>query len=181
MGEANQLKFLCIVSHIWPWARHSKLHFLPCTSHPVVQKRTLDRACHSFYQECDFGWDTAVLQYKIRQGGVWSVEMIAPLMSCGSVWHWWEDTIWGNSVPSYYGLHCMFMWKSVAQSCLTLCTPMDCNPPGFSVHGILQERILEYIAISSSRDSSWPRDRACIFFTEGRFFTTEPPGKSSSL
>jgi len=69
MGEANQLKFLCIVSHIWPWARHSKLHFLPCTSHPVVQKRTLDRACHCFYQEYDFGWVTAVLQYKIREGG----------------------------------------------------------------------------------------------------------------
>ena len=39
----------------------------------------------------------------------------------------------------------------VTQSCPTLCNPLDCSPPGSSVHGILQERILEWIAISSSR------------------------------
>ena len=44
------------------------------------------------------------------------------------------------------------------QSCLTLCDPVDCCPPGFSAHGILQARILEWIAVSSSRGSSWPRD-----------------------
>ena len=43
---------------------------------------------------------------------------------------------------------------SVIQSCLTLCDPMDCSPPGFSVHGISQARILGWIAISSSRGSS---------------------------
>ena len=43
---------------------------------------------------------------------------------------------------------------SVAQSCLTLCDPMDCSPLGSSVHGILQARILEWVAISSSRGSS---------------------------
>ena len=42
----------------------------------------------------------------------------------------------------------------VAQSCLTLCNPMDCNPSGSSVHGILQVRILEWVAISFSRGSS---------------------------
>ena len=42
----------------------------------------------------------------------------------------------------------------VAQSCLTLCNLMDCSPPGFSVPGILQARLLEWIAISSSRGSS---------------------------
>ena len=47
-----------------------------------------------------------------------------------------------------------------AQSCLILCNPMDCSPPGSSVHGILQARILAQIAISSSRGSSQPRDRA---------------------
>ena len=45
------------------------------------------------------------------------------------------------------------------QSCLTLCDPMDCSSPGFSVHGILQARILERDAIPSSWRSSWPRDR----------------------
>ena len=46
----------------------------------------------------------------------------------------------------------------VTQSCSTLCNPMDCSPPGSSVHGILQERIMEWVAIPFSR-SSWPRDR----------------------
>ena len=44
----------------------------------------------------------------------------------------------------------------VAQSCPTLCDPVDCSPPGFSAHGILQARILEWVAISFSRGSSWP-------------------------
>ena len=44
------------------------------------------------------------------------------------------------------------------QSCPTLCNPMGCNPPGSSVHGILQARILEWIAMPSSRGSSPPRD-----------------------
>ena len=46
----------------------------------------------------------------------------------------------------------------VAQSCLTLCDPMDCRPPGSSVHGILQARILEWVAVPFSRGSSQPRD-----------------------
>ena len=51
---------------------------------------------------------------------------------------------------------------SVAQSCLTLCDPMNCSPPGSSVHGISQARILESVAISSSRQSSWPRNQTCV-------------------
>ena len=46
----------------------------------------------------------------------------------------------------------------VAKSCLTLCHPMDCSPPGYSIHGISQARILERVAISFSKGSSWPRD-----------------------
>ena len=46
----------------------------------------------------------------------------------------------------------------VAQSCPTLCDPMDCSPPGSSVHGILQARILEWVAFPFSRGSSQPRD-----------------------
>ena len=47
----------------------------------------------------------------------------------------------------------------VSHSCLTLCNPADCNPPGSSVHGISQARTLKWVAISSSRRSSRPRDR----------------------
>ena len=48
---------------------------------------------------------------------------------------------------------------SVVQSCLTPCNPMDCSPPSSSVCGISQARILEWVAISSSRGSSRPRDQ----------------------
>ena len=50
----------------------------------------------------------------------------------------------------------------VAQLCLTLCSPINCSPPGSSVHGIFQARILECVAVSFSRVSSWPRDRTCV-------------------
>ena len=48
--------------------------------------------------------------------------------------------------------------SEVAQLCPTLCDPADCSPPGSSVHGFLQARILEWVAISFSRGSSQPRD-----------------------
>ena len=48
------------------------------------------------------------------------------------------------------------------QSCLTLCKPMNCSPPGSSVHGILQARILEWAAMPSSRGYSWPRGWTCV-------------------
>ena len=51
---------------------------------------------------------------------------------------------------------------SVRQLCLTVCDPMDCSPLDFSVHGIFQARILERVAISSSRGYSWPRDRTHV-------------------
>ena len=60
---------------------------------------------------------------------------------------------------------------SVAQSCLTLCNPMDFSLPGFSVHEILQAKILEWITIPFSRGSSWPRNQTWVSCTAGRFFT----------
>ena len=50
-----------------------------------------------------------------------------------------------------------------AQSSLHLCDPVDCSPPGVSVHGIFQARILEWVAISFARGSFWPRDQPCVF------------------
>ena len=58
----------------------------------------------------------------------------------------------------------------VAQLCLTLCDPMDCSLPGFSVHRIFQTRILEWVAISFSEGSSQPRDQTGVSFTASRFF-----------
>ena len=60
--------------------------------------------------------------------------------------------------------------SEVAQLCWTLCNPPDCSPPGFSVHRILQARILEWVAISFSRGSSQPRDRTQVSCIAGRRF-----------
>ena len=58
-----------------------------------------------------------------------------------------------------------------AHSCPTLCDSMDCSPPGFSVHGILQARIREWVAILFSRGSSQPRDWTWVSHIAGRFLT----------
>ena len=64
----------------------------------------------------------------------------------------------------------------VTQSCLTLCDPMDCSPPGSSVHGILQARILEWVVVPSSRGLfTSQRSNPCLLMSPalaGRFFTT---------
>ena len=59
----------------------------------------------------------------------------------------------------------------VVQSFPTLCDPLDCSLPGSSVHGILQARILEWVAIFISRGSSPPRDQTEVSCIVGRFFT----------
>ena len=58
-----------------------------------------------------------------------------------------------------------------AQSCPTLCNPMNCSLPGSSVHGIFQARTLEWVAISFSRGSSWPRSQNQVSHIVGRHFT----------
>ena len=62
-------------------------------------------------------------------------------------------------------------WSEVTQSCPTLCDPMDCSLSGSSVHGIFQARVLEWIAISFSRGTSWPRNRTWVSHIAGRHFT----------
>ena len=59
----------------------------------------------------------------------------------------------------------------VAQSCLTLCDPWTVARQALSVHGILQARILKWVAIPFSRGSSQPRDRTQVFCIASRFFT----------
>ena len=83
---------------------------------------------------------------------------------------------WIQRAASFWRLHCVL----VAQLCLTLCDPMDCSPPHFSVQGILQARILEWIAMPFSKGSSLPRDQtnvSCTACMAGGFSTTEPLGR----
>ena len=63
----------------------------------------------------------------------------------------------------------------VSMSCPTLCNPMDCSPPGSSILGILQARILAWVAMPSSRGN--PGIEPVSPALAGRFFTTEPLGK----
>jgi len=56
-------------------------------------------------------------------------------------------------------------------SLVWLCNPMDCSPPGSSIHGIFQARVLEWVVISFSRGSSWPRDQTQVSHIAGRHFT----------
>ena len=66
---------------------------------------------------------------------------------------------------------CVYVCMLVAQSCLTLCNPMDCSVPDSSIHGILQARILKWVTIRFSRGSSQPRDWTQLSLIAGRFFT----------
>ena len=61
-------------------------------------------------------------------------------------------------------------WSEVAQPCPTLCDPRDCSLQGSTVHGIFQARVLEWVAITFSRGSSWPRDRTQVSCIAGRHF-----------
>ena len=69
------------------------------------------------------------------------------------------------------------------QTCLTLCNPMDCSLPGSPVHGILQARILEWLAMLSFRGSSQPRYQthiSCLLHWQTGSLPLTPPGKPSS-
>ena len=78
----------------------------------------------------------------------------------------------------------MFTCAKLLQSCLILCDPMDCIPPGSSVHGILQARTVEWVAISYSRGCSLPRDWAHVSMSPALqvcFLPLAPLGKPQLL
>ena len=66
-------------------------------------------------------------------------------------------------------IYCIY---SIETSWLTLCDPIDCSPPGSSIHGIFQARILEWVAISYSRGSSWAREWTWVSMNRGAWQTT---------
>ena len=76
-----------------------------------------------------------------------------------------RNLIWSGHIILFMHVNVL-----VAQLCPTLCNPMDGSPPGSSVHGILQARILKWIAIPFSRRSSQPRDQTRVSCIAGRFF-----------
>ena len=74
-------------------------------------------------------------------------------------WQEWTTTSLGISELKWMGMKFKVF---IAQKCLTFHNPMDCSLPGSSVHGISQARILEWVVISFSRGSSWPRDQTLV-------------------
>ena len=77
----------------------------------------------------------------------------------------------GGNWPQSETVNSTEMGRSEVKWSPTLCDPMDCSLPGSSIHGILQARVLEWVAISFSRGSSWPRDRTQVSCIAGRRFT----------
>ena len=81
----------------------------------------------------------------------------------------WEEGPRGRGHMCAYGKYAL--GNTAAMNTMTLGDPMDCGPPGSSVHGIFQARVLEWVAISFSRGSSWSRDQTWVSRTVGRCFT----------
>ena len=86
-----------------------------------------------------------------------------------------NETMW---VTVFYRLSASVL---VTQMCPILCNPMVYSPLGSFVHGILQRRVLERVAIPFSRGSSWPGDRTWVSCTAGRFFTLWATGEAHCL
>ena len=82
--------------------------------------------------------------------------------------HFWISSLISGHDSISWTRFLLYLEIEVTQSCLTLCDPVD--PPGSSVHGILQARILEWVAISFSRRSCRPRDQTQVSYTAGRCF-----------
>ena len=118
-----------------------------------------------------------------------------PLCYCFAVWErylitlslnflyhkWGEKSMPQKAVGCFMYIEHQWLWQCclVAKLCATLCHPMDRSLPGSFIHGILQARILGWVAISSSRGSSWPRDGTLVSCL-GRQVLTEPPGNRLS-
>ena len=85
---------------------------------------------------------------------------------------------WLLFCKTYMCVYVCVLCAESLQSCPTLCGPMGCSSPGFSVHGTSQARIPKWDPIPSPRGSSWPRNQTLsISCITGRFFTGEPRGK----
>ena len=105
------------------------------------------------------------------RGAPWSRDRtLVSCVSCTGRWILHHRTTWGAGFCTSINEQCENQ-KQVTQSRPTLCDPMDCSLPGSSVHGILQARILEWVAFPFSRGSSQPRDQTQVSHIVGRFFT----------
>ena len=148
---------ICVYLNVMPsWTGLSDFHFHFTRSCSLIQKLTSERTMRlqlleglsqpyiwpAYQRACAGSHRTKAVDH-------FSLSFSAAVLTC---YYWWVCVL-------------------VTQLFPTLCYPMDCSPPGFSVYGILQARILEWIAMPSSRGSSQPRDWTQISYIAGRVFT----------
>ena len=96
---------------------------------------------------------------------IWTIFQICIdliIILCFHVLFWFFDHKACGILASQAGIKPALEHAKLLQLYLTLCDPMGCSPPGSSVHGILQARILEWVSMPSSRGSSQPRDQTCL-------------------
>ena len=120
--------------------------------------------------EIDVFWNFLAFLMIQRMLAIWSLvplPLLNPAWTSGSSWFMY---CWSLAwrILSITLLTC---GKGKLLSRVWLCNPMDCSLPASSVHGIFQARVLEWVAISFSRGSSWPRGRTPVSHVVGRFFT----------
>ena len=116
------------------------------------------------------GWMASLMQWtwtSVNSGRWWGTGRPGVLQFMGLQRVTWLGD-WTTIRKNYKEI--LWTWE-VAQSCPTLCDPMDCSLPGSSDHGIFQARVLEWVAIFFSRGSSQPRYRTRVSSSTGRRFT----------
>ena len=165
----NMIEFLCIklavfykdgvkwqsLSCVWlfvnPWTRA----WPGFSVHRILQARILEQVAspssRGFSWPRDWTWVSHIIG---RFFSIWATEEEA----------FYQHSQWLKN----YLCHVLCL---VAQWCQILCDPVDCSPPGSSVHGVSTARILEWVAMPSSRGSSQPRDRTQVSRIADRFFT----------
>ena len=143
----------------WKWKLNLSVIYQNClpwtltTITSILCPLTVPSLC--WFSQCQSLSDT---QYLLEFVLYTSALFPAPAVLTNVFLFWWLCIYATLALPCLLASCCC----SVAKSCSMLCNSNDCSAPGFSVHGILQARILECVVISFSRESSWPRDQTCI-------------------
>ena len=133
--------------------------------HARVQAK-LSQLCLTLHDSMDYS-PLGFCVYQIVQARI--LEWVAMSFSRGSSWPRNRTRVSYVSCIGMWVFYCSVQFSSVQfnQSCPILCDPMGCSPPGSSVHGISPARIPEWVAMSFSRGSSWPRDQICVSYNSG--------------
>ena len=138
----------------------------------ILQARTLEWVAISFSNEWKWKVKVKLLSRAWLLATPWTAAYQAPPSMGFSRQEYWSGVPSPSPPLSYWVIFNCYKWSEVkvAQSYPTLCDSMDYSLPGSSVHGILQPRILEWVAVPFFRESSQPRDRIKISCIVGRFF-----------